>query len=89
MEVWWGAGSRDRRLGRHPACALWVVCHQERLWVVLVCEWHCTFVPFALVEVLVGLFETKSSSESSFDVCFAGGGLGGGLAGEAIAGVSL
>ena len=39
-------------------------------------------MPFALVGVLVGLFETKSSSESSFDVCFAGGGLGGGLTEE-------
>ena len=56
---------------------------------VLVCGWHCTFVPFALVGVLVGLFETKSSSESSSGLCFVGGGLGGVLAGEGMDGVSL
>ena len=38
--------------------------------------------------MLVGLFETKSSSESSFDVCFAGGGLCGGLTEEDVDGGS-
>ena len=37
----------------------------------------------------MGLFETKSSSESSSSLCFVGGGLGGVLAGEGMDGVSL
>ena len=39
-------------------------------------------MPFTLGLRPAGLDEAKSSSESSFDVCFAGGGLGGGLTEE-------
>ena len=38
--------------------------------------------------MLVGVSGRKSSSESSFDLCFAGGGLGGGLTEEDVDGGS-